>query len=95
MYSILLNELRFDQHCVMYQKKSIPSKESDTKDLTEYIVRLRSRHHQLLLFWNKWYALTIRGAQVVQAEPYQPHSISPNWGRPLSQWAQNSSPVTT
>ena len=29
-------------------------------------------------------------------EPYQPHSIPPNWGVPtLSQGAQNSRPVTT
>jgi len=31
-----------------YRKKSFPSKESDTKDLKEYVFRLRSRHHQLL-----------------------------------------------
>jgi len=32
----------------VYRKKSFPSKESDTKNLTGYILRLRSRHHQLL-----------------------------------------------
>jgi len=32
----------------VYRKKTFPSKESDTKDLAEYILRLRSRHHQLL-----------------------------------------------
>jgi len=34
----------------VYRKKPFPSKESDTKDLTEYIFRLRSRRHQLLRF---------------------------------------------
>jgi len=32
----------------VYRQKSFPSKGSDTKDLTEYIFRLRRRHHQLL-----------------------------------------------
>jgi len=34
------------------RKKSFLSKESDTKDLTECIFRLRSRHHQLLFKQN-------------------------------------------
>jgi len=32
----------------IYQKESFPSKESYTKDLTEYIFRLQGRHHRLL-----------------------------------------------
>jgi len=29
----------------VYRQESFPSKESDTKDLTEHIFRLRNRHH--------------------------------------------------
>jgi len=32
----------------VYRKKSFPSNEPDTKDLTEYIFHPRSRHHQFL-----------------------------------------------
>jgi len=35
-----------EQVYIVYRKKSLPSKESATKDLTEYIFRLRGRHHQ-------------------------------------------------
>jgi len=42
-----MHSYMLDFYNIVYWKKSFPSKESDTKDLTEYILHLRSRHSQL------------------------------------------------
>jgi len=49
-----------------------------------------------MAYWSKNY-VTILTRAAIEAEPYKPHSIPPNWGRPtLSQGAQNavSSPLS-
>ena len=51
---IVTSHLRLNDYPLntAYRKKSFPSKESGTNDLTEYIFRLRNRHHQLLFKQN-------------------------------------------